>query len=440
MQTVEMTPDQLVEELIQNRVLDRSYTYRSLQAFRKDNPFGEAKEFGEFLLQLGQITSYQLGRLLAGEGKRLVVGPYQILNILGRGSLGPAYRAMGRADRGSYVLKVLPLHNQWNIRLARRQTELMSELNLNERIVPFLDVGNSNDQHYLVWPLVEGKTLDKWVMEKGPMPPEEVALLGIQIAETLSICHNIGLVHGFIKPSNVMIGTDKNAKLLDWGVGAILSENNEKFESMLDTISMAVALANMFDCIAPEYALEPETLSALADQYSLGCVLYYTATGTFPFATGTMMDKIYAHQKKSAKPIHQLDPRFPVTLQEIIDRLMSKSPQKRYRRWKDFIEDIRPFATNQFSDSPSEAIGVDIQTPLPSKKPRVLDLLAANVSIPAKTATPLNATPLKTKEGKTANVAPTKSSLSSNQNDSPSTSNSSSSKKESSWWQKLFGS
>ena len=46
MQTVEMTPDQLVEELIQNRVLDRSYTYRSLQAFRKDNPFGEAKEFG----------------------------------------------------------------------------------------------------------------------------------------------------------------------------------------------------------------------------------------------------------------------------------------------------------------------------------------------------------------------------------------------------------
>src|SRR5437879_3255198 len=75
------------------------------------------------LVRLGLLTTFQATRLLEGQGRGLVLGPYVLLDAVGTGSLGTVYKAAGKADRRAYALKVLPAHGRWNVRQARRRVQ-----------------------------------------------------------------------------------------------------------------------------------------------------------------------------------------------------------------------------------------------------------------------------------------------------------------------------
>src|SRR5262249_30468118 len=140
-------------------------------------------------------------------------------------------------------------------------------------VVPFVDVGTAGGMHYLAWPLIEGNTLDKVVTDQGPLSPELAALYIAQAAEGLVLCHQQKLVHGLIKPSNLMLGSDGQVHILDFGIGCLLAETEG--ESLVDTMSTANSVNSGLDCASPESIMDPTNLTAVGDQYSLGCVLYY---------------------------------------------------------------------------------------------------------------------------------------------------------------------
>ncbi len=189
--------------------------------------------------------------------------------------------------------------------------------------------------------------------------------LGRKLAEALSVCHRASLVHGLIKPSNILLGPKGQVQLLDFGIGALLADNSDSDSELVDTISRAGMVSGMLECAAPESVADSSKWTPLGDQYSLGCSLYFAATGRYPFPGGSCIDKVIAHQKQTPTPIAALNPDVPAALVHIIDRLMNKSPLERYRRWQELIDELAKLANRSASSSP---ISVDIQTPHPKRR------------------------------------------------------------------------
>ena len=150
--------------------------------------------------------------------------------------------------------------------------------------------------------LVEGTPLNKVVEPQGKLSPEQTALYALQAAEGLELCHQQGLFHGLLKPSNLMVGPDGQLRILDFGIGCLLAETEG--ESLVDTMSTANSVNSGLDCASPESIADPTNLSAIGDQYSLGCVLYYCLTGRYPFPEGTAVEKMMAHQHKPVSYTH----------------------------------------------------------------------------------------------------------------------------------------
>src|SRR5262249_50811966 len=144
-------------------------------------------------------------------------------------------------DNKPYAVKVLPRRSMWNVRLARRQVRSFGQFN-HPAVVPFVDVGTSGGMHYLVWPLVEGETLESLVQRQGKLGAQQTAQIGVQMANGLAACHAHGLFHGLLKPSNVMVGPNNQVAILDFGIGSLLAENEG--ESLVDTMSTSNTLTS----------------------------------------------------------------------------------------------------------------------------------------------------------------------------------------------------
>jgi eukaryotic-like serine/threonine-protein kinase len=146
------------------------------------------------------------------------LGPYEMVAPLGAGGMGEVYRARDtRLDR-TVALKVLPAQFSSDpVRKQRfeREAKTISSLN-HPHICVLYDVGHQDDIDYLVMECVEGETLAKR-LEKGPLPLEQVAKYGMQIAHALDKAHRSGVVHRDLKPGNIML-TATGAKLLDFGL------------------------------------------------------------------------------------------------------------------------------------------------------------------------------------------------------------------------------
>src|SRR5205814_10202201 len=155
------TADWLVRELTTARVLDAAQLRPYLEEFQAAGSAGDAAGLADFLARSGLLTAFQAGRALAGEANKLVLGPYLLADVIGSGSLGTVFQAVGRADRKRYAVKVLPLRSLWNVHLAKKQVGVFADLPPHPAVVPFVDIDTAGGFHYLAWPFAEGTTLDK---------------------------------------------------------------------------------------------------------------------------------------------------------------------------------------------------------------------------------------------------------------------------------------
>jgi len=249
------------------------------------------------------------------------------MELAGFGNMGPVFKALSKTDNRWYALKVLPRRSMWNVLLARRQVRAFEKIQ-HPSVVPFADVGTAGSQHYLVWPFVEGESLDKIVQREGKLSSGLVAHYGYQIAEALSVCHQQGQFHGLLKPSNILVDGDQHVRVVDFGVGAILAGTAHD-QSLFNTQGQADLLTGGLDCASPESITDPSNLAPEGDQYSLGCILYFCLADHFPFE-GQPVEKMVAHQKKQPTPLRELNPDVRKELATVVERLMQKSPQARY--------------------------------------------------------------------------------------------------------------
>lgn len=329
-----------VWDLRRSGLIDRGQLDSIVNDFLKRNPRAEAPALAEYLCDQQTITPFQAERILNGKSAGLVLGPYVLLDAIGSGSMGQVYRANSKNDEKHYAVKVLPRRSMWNVRLARRQVRSFGQFS-HPAVVPFVDVGTAGGLHYLVWPLVDGNTLEAVVQQEGKLPQNLSCLYCVHIAQGLTVAHQNTLFHGLLKPSNVMIGPDNQARILDFGIGSLLVENEG--ESLVDTMSTANTLTSGLDCSAPESIMDPTNRTPAGDQYSLGCLLYYCLTGRVPFPEGSAVEKMMAHQTRDPMPIQELSPDVPDTLVAVVQKLMAKKPENRYSGCDEVVEALEPF-------------------------------------------------------------------------------------------------
>jgi serine/threonine protein kinase len=375
-----------VWDLRRSNLIDRGRLDQIIGEYIQKNPRAEPPALAEYLVGQGILTPFQSERLLAGKTQGFVLGPFTLMDALGTGSMGTVYKAQSKTDNQWYAVKVLPRRSMWNVRIARRKVRSFEQAR-HPSVVPFVDVGTAGGMHYLAWPFVEGETLEKLSQRQGTLAPAQAAKITLQIGEGLDICHQQGLIHGLLKPSNLMTGPDGQVYILDFGIGCLLAETEG--ESLVDTMSTANAVTSGLDCASPESIMEPNNLTPAGDQYSLGCVLYFLLTGQYPFPEGSAAEKMMAHQFKQPTPIAELNPDVPAELLAVVERLMQKAPEARFASAGELVEALRGVAAGAHTGhdvaKPKAVVHAKATSPapLPASPPRTVAPSAPTPKPPA---------------------------------------------------------
>jgi Tol biopolymer transport system component len=278
-------------------------------------------------------------------------GALSILEQLGRGSYGNVFRALdSRLDR-DVALKLLK-------KTAERQADapVVEEGRLLARIrhpnVVTVHGADRIDGRVGIWmELIDGKTLDQIVRENGPMSASDAVTIGLDVCRGLAAVHNAGLVHRDIKAQNVMRQSDGRLVLMDFGTGRAIDIAQEK----------SVTGTPLY--LAPE-VLAGAPATRAGDIYSVGVLLYYLLTRSFP-VTGQTLDEVRrAHIADRRAPIRSVRPDVPRRLAAIINRATDPSPSLRFARAAEMEAALRRFQTT----------------------PRRLGIVAASVVVVATTA------------------------------------------------------
>jgi len=278
---------------------------------------------------IGDSAPFPPGQMLAGK--------YKIVSILGKGGMATVYRVQQVFLNKEMALKVLDSRKiSDDVRMRRFQLEAKAAHSLNHpNLVKVHDFGLlDNEQPYLAMDLVEGATLANYIKEHGPLGVDMVGPIFAQLCFGLSYAHEQSVVHRDIKPSNIMLvtgvplGSEGSIKILDFGIAKIAGDEGGEIQALTRTGEV---------CGSPFY-MSPEQCSGDAldhrgDIYSVGCVLFETLTGTPPFVGQNALRTMLLHQTELVPQLKEasLGKEFPHGLQQIVDKMLRKSPFERYQ-------------------------------------------------------------------------------------------------------------
>lgn len=362
-------------------------------------------DLAQFLVDQEIVTRFQADAVLQGKGKELMLATYTLVDVIGTGSMGTVYKARAANDDNWYAIKVVPRRNAVSLPTISDKVRAFKSIR-HPRVSALVHIGAQGEKVYLVWPFLEGgEKLETLVKRQGKVTPTQAVQIGTQVASGLQAYHEHGLYHGLLKPTDILIGTDRRVRILDFGVGVLLA--CERGKSLLDTMTNTRALARGLDCASPESTLNPLDRSPSGDQYSLGCILYYCLAGQFPFPIEQPMQKMMAIQLEKPKSVRTFNPQVHPRLEAIIERLMEKKPADRFGSMAEVVEAFRGLTSAKGRSSIVAPVPtVSDRTPVPERNGPPVVREPAKSRVPAAPAAPAQppkaATPPRTRPGKPA--------------------------------------
>ena len=351
----ELTVDRFLALVERSTLVSRDQMEKLVEEFSGSaSDQDKSRKIAKELTNRGILTSWQVSMLLQGKYKGFILGPYHILRPLGKGGMGTVFLAEHKMLKRRCAIKVLPsgYDKEGSSLLDRfyREAQAVAALD-HKNIVRAYDVNmsveNKKQIHYLVMEYVDGQDLQKMVQEKGVLDFRQAAEVIRQAADGLTHAHEAGLVHRDVKPANVLVDPNGVVKLLDLGLARFF---DDAAEASL-TNNLGDTVLGTADYLAPEQALNSHDVDGRADLYSLGQTLYFLLAGHPPFPTGTVAERLLAHQMKEPKPIAETRPDVPLSLMAIMAKMIAKKPDQRYQSAAEVSQALSDWLQDNTGDS-----------------------------------------------------------------------------------------
>ena len=299
-----------------------------------------------------------------------ILAHYRIIEKLGQGGQATAYKAEDlRLNRVVVVKTLLPelAVTETARRRFEREARLCSALD-HPNICAIYDLGESDGFCYIVMQFVEGQTLKQYINGR---PLETLSLLAtaIQIADAIVLAHSRGIVHRDIKPTNVIVNSSGQAKVLDFGLAKMLEPESSSDEINRDksVTEMGVPYGTM-GYGSPEQAAG-ERVDHRTDVFSLGVLIYEMATGQQPFKGRHHIEVLHAVINQPPLLITQVNPHADARLQLLLDRALAKQPRDRFPTMAAMRDELRELRRQVLREA-GVTITETLATPLTPQRAR----------------------------------------------------------------------
>lgn len=267
------------------------------------------------------------------------LGSFLLTNLIGTGGMGGVYYAtdqsLGRQVAIKVMLKSLGDRSDF-VESFKREAQAVAKLN-HPNIVQIYSFGQEKGQPYIVMELVTGERLDKLIEAGKPLSQSFVARTGVEIADALRAADEVGLLHGDVKPENILYDDKHRAKLVDFGIASFAGQGN------------AEGIWGTPYYVAPE-KVRRQRVDARSDIYSLGATLFHALTLRPPFEGQTPVDVIKARLVREAHPVSSLRKDVDPQLDKVIVRMLAMDPARRYPTYLSLMGDLKR-VVQSFTDS-----------------------------------------------------------------------------------------
>jgi len=284
--------------------------------------------------------------MLVTEGARLLAGRYQVGELVGRGGMADVHVGMDARLGRRVAIKLLKpsLANDPAFRTRFRREAQDAAKMAHPTIVRIFDAGEESVREasgaetlipFIVMEFVDGRLL-KDIIAEGPVEPAEACRIIEQVLTALEYSHRAGVVHRDIKPGNIMIASNGQVKVMDFGIARAISDSSA-------TIAETSSILGTAQYFSPEQA-RGETVDARTDLYSTGVVFFELLTGRAPFRGDNPVSVAYQHVNSEAVAPSSLNPKVSPALDAVVLRSMAKDRFQRYQSAGEFREDVEAAA------------------------------------------------------------------------------------------------
>ena len=281
--------------------------------------------------QQGGFCTQDGAALLSGSGDPLLgamLGPYRVANVVGVGGMGRVYKGINPTIRSRVAIKVLSHDCADQPDLVERFFAEARAVNLirHENIVNVLDLARLADgRPYIVMEFLDGSPLAGLLSQLGQIPLGTLARWTLEVLAGLGAAHAKSVVHRDLKPDNIFITRHGRAKILDFGVAKLASEQRDGISR-----TRAGSLLGTPHYMSPEQAQSLPT-DARADIYAVGVILYEAATGHRPLDGESVFEILRKQVEEEPPPPRRFAPDMPPAYERVIVRAMAKDPARRWQ-------------------------------------------------------------------------------------------------------------
>jgi len=259
-------------------------------------------------------------------------GRYQIIEELGHGGMGRVYKVHDTKIGEKVALKLIrPEAVLDKTTLERFSNELRLARKIRHKnICQMFDLGEDQGTRYITMEYVHGEDLKQLVRKVGRLSPGQAVGIAKQVCEGLEEAHKLGVVHRDLKPQNIMIDEDGNARIMDFGIARSLKVKG---------ITGAGVMIGTPEYMSPEQVEGKET-DPRSDIYSLGVILYEMLTGRAPFEGDTPLSIAVKHKTEKPQDPKELNDQIPDGLNRLILRCLEKDKERRYQSARDVKSEL----------------------------------------------------------------------------------------------------